>query len=101
MGNVLGPCGFPPEHRQSTAQLGSRRLRVVPKYQTGKVNGHKETGRLEGRKKGPRSSSQHFRDAEFDETKDVFLEVIAMHVIRHTKSSNVLIPVVLLPLEGD
>ena len=41
-------------------------------------------------KKKPRSSSQHFRDVEFDQTKDVFLQVIAMHVTRHTKSSNVL-----------
>ena len=59
-----------------------------------------ETGRPEGRKKKPRSSIQNFRDAEFDQTKDVFLQDIAMHVTRHTKSSNVLIPVVLLLLEG-
>ena len=101
MGTVFGPCGFPPEHRQSTAQLGSRRLCAVPKYQTSEVNGQCETGRHEDRKKGPRSSIQNFRDAEFDYTKDVFLQVIALHVTRYTKSSNFLIPVVVLPLEVD
>ena len=39
VGNVLGPCGFPPEHCQTTAQLGSRRLCAVSKNQTSEVNG--------------------------------------------------------------